>query len=79
MAMETAYRKVCGNPGFYLCGRVLQAGITHVIDTLEREEQVCSFCVVSLRKRQQKGERAAWKDLPKLLGVEVEGWDQNAA
>ncbi|KAM5544054.1 hypothetical protein V8D89_002240, partial [Ganoderma adspersum] len=77
-AIEAAYNLVCRLPQFYLCGSPLHLGISHVLDKLEREAEVCSFCAVSLRERERRGKRAVWKDLPKLLGVDVDGWDQNA-
>ena len=78
-AIEAAYREVCGLPGIYLCGRPLHSSISHVLGKLELGGEVCSLCVAPLRERERKGTRAVWKDLPKLLGVEVDGWDQNAA
>ncbi|KAM5544045.1 hypothetical protein V8D89_002231 [Ganoderma adspersum] len=74
-AMEKVYREVCGFPEFYLHGTILHSNISCALERLE----VCSFCAAALRERERKGTRAAWKDLPKLLGVEVDGWDQNAA
>ena len=74
-ALEAAYRGVCGCPAVYLSGRILHSSISHFLGRLQRENEVLfAFCATTSPQREWNGVRAAWKDLPKLLGVEVDSW-----
>ncbi|KAI1786587.1 hypothetical protein LXA43DRAFT_952359 [Ganoderma leucocontextum] len=68
-AMVAAYREVCGRPDAFLSGSLLDFRLSFNI------LGICSSCEAYLVEREQDGMKAAWKDLPKLTGVEVDNWN----
>ncbi|CDO69962.1 hypothetical protein BN946_scf184836.g36 [Trametes cinnabarina] len=42
----------------------------------ERDRHLCASCYGMLQDREKGGQRRVWRELPELMDVKVEGWDQ---
>ncbi|PIL28390.1 hypothetical protein GSI_09541 [Ganoderma sinense ZZ0214-1] len=70
--------QVCRWPSICLAGDPTNGDqcIPHLIEGSEEGGDICDVCAAALMKRHENGKRKIWEELPTIIGVPVDNWDQ---